>query len=61
MLDLISSLGLDVKLGIFTASIGLLISMFGAFDMRDNYRRGFKLLLLGNGIMMMSMLLKGAF
>lgn len=52
---------LSDKIAIGTASLGLLISMYGAFSMRDDYHLGFKLLIVGNGVMMMSMLLKGAF
>lgn len=49
----------DVRLGLLIASVGLLISMMGAFEMKDNYKKGYKLLLTGNGIMLLSMLIKG--
>lgn len=52
---------LSDKLAIMIASSGLLVSMYGAFSMRDDYKGGFRLLIIGHGIMMFSMLLKGEF
>lgn len=52
---------LSDRIAVAIASLGLLVCMYGAFSMKDDYKLGFRLLILGHGVMMFSMLLKGAF